>query len=68
MAGERISRGKATFRQHDVTAAIRAVRKAGETPARVEIEGGKVVVIIGGSGEAVDIAPDLKREIEEWQP
>lgn len=65
---ERRVRGPATFRERDVKAAIRAARKAGETGAvRVEIEDHRVVVIIGGQ-DAVDIAPDLRKEIEEWQP
>lgn len=62
------TRGPAHFRQRDVAAAIRAVRKAGETPARVEIEDGKIVVIIGGSEETAALVGDLKREIDEWEP
>ena len=42
------ARGKATFRQRDVKAAVRAVADAGASVARVEIEpDGKIVVIVG---------------------
>ena len=40
-----MSRGPATFRQADVTRAIRAAEAAGKHVARIEIECGKIVVV-----------------------
>jgi hypothetical protein len=49
-----MARGACTFRQRDVTAAVKAVVDAGVKVARVEVgKDGKVVVIAGDSnGEA----------------
>jgi hypothetical protein len=53
-AGDRMSRAAATFRQHDITRALRAVTAAGMKAARVEIDPtGKIVVQLGG-GERID--------------
>jgi hypothetical protein len=40
-----------TFRQRDVSRAIKAIIAGGRDVARVEIEQGKVVVIVGKPGE-----------------
>ena len=49
-----------TFRQKDVTRAIRAARAAGVDIARIEIDPDGKIVIILGNGE-----PD-PREANEW--
>lgn len=56
-------RGPANFRERDVTAAIRAARKAGETGhVRIEIgKDGKTVVIISRES-----APE-PAEADEWE-
>jgi hypothetical protein len=53
-----MSRGPATFRQRDLTAAVKAMRAAGCEVARVEIgKDGKIVVVTGtASGEAAEAA------------
>ena len=60
-----MARGRSTFRQRDVTAAIKAVRRAGESVARVEVDPtGNVTVHTGtpeedpGSGVTTD---------EDWE-
>ena len=48
-----MSRGPATFKERDLTRAVRAVLKAGLEVARVTVDiGGQITVIVGhGSGE-----------------
>jgi hypothetical protein len=43
--GVNMPRGKCAFKQCDVTRAIKAARKAGVEPTRVEIDNGKIIVI-----------------------
>lgn len=48
-------RERLTFRQRDLTAAIKAVKAAGDRIARIEIDrGGKIVVIPAGEAQAAD--------------
>ena len=55
-----MSRGPATFKQRDLTAAVKALVAAGCEVARVEIgKDGKIVVV---TGKAVIAAPDTN----EW--
>jgi hypothetical protein len=45
-----MSRGSQTFKQTDVTKAVKAVEKAGVSVGRVEIANGKIIVIAGSPG------------------
>ena len=62
-----MSRGPCTFRQADITRAVKAVAEAGVEVARVEIDkAGKIVIVTGKPGEAngeSEIANDLDRWI-----
>jgi hypothetical protein len=45
-----MARGPLNFRQRDVTAAVKAVKKAGENVARVEVDGeGKIIIYVGAT-------------------
>jgi hypothetical protein len=49
-----MSRGPATFRQRDLTAAVKAIVAAGCEVARVEIgRDGKIIVVTGKPGQPV---------------
>jgi len=55
-------RAPSTFRQQDVTRAVKAVAAAGVHIARIEIDKtGKIVIITGGPTEPGDLA-----EANEW--
>jgi hypothetical protein len=57
-----MARGPATFRQQDVTRAVKAVAAAGVHIARIEIDKtGKIVIITAGPTE-----PDETTESNEW--
>jgi hypothetical protein len=59
-----MSRGQHTFRQSDVTKALRATVKAGIVVERVEIErNGKIVIV---PAKADDPANGRPREKNEW--
>jgi hypothetical protein len=60
-----MSRGPLTFRQSDVTRAIRAARAAGVEVARVEIDkDGKISVF---AGEPVPrVGSRQENEVEQW--
>ena len=49
-----MSRAK-TFREEDVTRAVRAARKAGCEPDRIEIASGKVVIVFQRPGDSRDL-------------
>jgi hypothetical protein len=58
-----MSRGAYTFRQGDVTRAVRAVRAAGIEVRRVEVDrAGKIVVVTGEPGKDEPIP----KEGNEW--
>ena len=60
-----MTRAPATFRQSDITRAIRAARKAGVENLRVEIaKDGRIVIVTGGAQPAVQ--DDLDRELEQF--
>jgi hypothetical protein len=47
-----MSRGPQTFRQGDVTRAVRAVVAAGVSVAKVEVDkDGRIIVVVGGRAE-----------------
>jgi hypothetical protein len=57
-------RGECTFRQRDITAAVKALRDAGVPVARVEVgKDGKIVVIVGEPNGA---EPNKPERTNEW--
>ena len=56
-------RGECTFRQRDVTAALKAARDAGAEVARVEIDKGKIIIVMGKPNEAM---PEGQEGANEW--
>jgi len=66
-SGGLMSRGPQTFRQSDVTKALKAVMAAGQKWARVEIEVGKIVVIAGKQEHHSGTAAELDRELAEFE-
>jgi hypothetical protein len=59
-------RARALFTQVDVKRAVAGVIAAGMKPARVEIEGGKIVVIADGTAAPTPIN-DLDAELREFE-
>jgi hypothetical protein len=59
-----MSRGPCTFKQQDVTRALRATVAAGIEVQRIEIEkDGKIIVVTGNAGSTNEHATDL----EKWK-
>jgi hypothetical protein len=59
-----MARAPLTFRQRDVIAAIRAVKGAGETVYRVEIDkSGRIIVVT----RPEDAPPSKLVEVDEWE-
>ncbi len=59
-------RGPSTFRQADLTRAVRGVRNAGVEVTRAEIgKDGKIVIIVGGVNDTKERTPD--DELELWR-
>ena len=58
-----MSRGECTFRQRDVTAALKAARDAGAEVARVEIDKGKIIIVMGKPNRAM---PEGQERANEW--
>jgi hypothetical protein len=59
-------RAKLTFRQRDVTAAVKAIVASGHAVERVEITpDGRIVVIVAKSGEDVSRANEWDAILEE---
>jgi hypothetical protein len=64
-----MSRSPSTFRQADLTRAIKAARNAGVEVARAEIAAdGKIIIVIGETGASsadIELTPD--DELERWR-
>ena len=61
-----MTRAPSTFRQQDVTRAIRAAIAAGVDIARIEVaKDGRIVIVTGGADPAVQ--DDLDRELEQFR-
>ena len=64
-----MSRRSTSFRQTDLTRAIKGARNAGVNVARAEIErDGTIVIVLGESGKVntkIDSTPD--DELEKWR-
>jgi hypothetical protein len=58
-----MARAPSTFRQQDVTRAVKAVAAAGVHIARVEIDKAGKITIITADGT---VRPDDQREANEW--
>jgi hypothetical protein len=62
-----MTRASATFRQRDVTAAIRAARAAGVELARIEVtKDGTIRMTIGTPPKIVEVAPGECPGPDEW--
>jgi hypothetical protein len=64
-----MSRVPSTFRQADVTRAVKAVIAAGVDIARIEIDAAGKIVIVTGKPSKVSATSsnDLDRELVEWE-
>ena len=60
-----MTRAPSTFRQSDITRAIRAARKAGVENVRVIAKDGRIVIVTGRAQPAVQ--DDLDRELEQFR-
>lgn len=61
-----MARGPSTFRQADITKAVKAVRAAGVDIARVEVaKDGRIVIVTGEAPSAVQ--NELDRELQEFR-
>ena len=56
-----MSRRPLAFRQSDVMRAVKAVRAAGMTVARIEVDNGKIVVVVGEPGKVESQTP-----LDQW--
>jgi hypothetical protein len=62
-----MSRGAHSFRQSDLTKALKAAAKAG-VAARVEIVGGRIIVFTGDLTTPLSVGDvDLDRELAEFE-
>ena len=64
-----MSRSTSTFRQSDLTRAIRGVRNAGGDVARAEIaKDGRIIIVVGEASNvssSAELTPD--DELERWR-
>jgi hypothetical protein len=61
-----MTRTPSNFKQGDVIRALKAFTKAGVDIARVEIEGGKITIIVSKVG-AAQPADELDAELQEFE-
>ena len=61
-----MSRGRSSFSQRDVTRALKAVHAAGDDVARVEIEDGKIILILGKQPDEQAQAATTTETANEW--
>jgi hypothetical protein len=58
-------RAPCTFRQTDVTRALKAARRAGFERVRVEIDqDGKIAIVTGGGADKTDVAGE--NSLDQW--
>jgi hypothetical protein len=62
-----MARARSTFRQQDVTRAVKAVVAAGVGIARVEIDKAGKIVIVSSTGLTSEPQSDLDKELQEWE-
>jgi hypothetical protein len=63
MSKKQAAHRRPSFRESDVTRAIKAVRKAGVPVSRVEISDGKITLVADGAPNG---EPVSKCELDEW--
>jgi hypothetical protein len=62
-----MNRAPSTFRQQDVTRAVKAVVAAGVGIARVEIDKAGKIVIVAATAALAEPSDDLDQELQEWE-
>jgi hypothetical protein len=62
-----MARAPSTFRQQDITRAVKAVVAAGVDIARVEIDKSGKIVIVTVTATGVGPQGDLDLELQEWE-
>jgi hypothetical protein len=62
-----MARSPSTFRQQDVTRAVKAVAAAGVGIARVEIDSAGKIIIVSSEGVAAEPQSELDKELKEWE-
>ena len=62
-----MARAPSTFRQHDVTRALKAVAAAGVGIARVEIDKAGKITIITATAPVAGSNDDLDLELQQWE-
>lgn len=64
-----MSRGPSTFRQNDLTRAIRGARKAGVNVTRAEIGKDGTIILVVGKSDHVSSSPESTPddELELWR-
>jgi hypothetical protein len=62
-----MARAPSTFRQQDVTRAVKAVTAAGVHIARIEIDKSGKIVIVAATATGASPQDDLDLELQEWE-